>query len=359
MHRPGFVIALPTQGFEAKVESIMRLKNRLKFAAILSALTLSGSALGQNAPAIQVQAGTEPGPGPSAVVVADEDKANRLTVPVMINDLGPFQFVIDTGADRTVVSSEVANRLKLKTSDMATLHTMNGVDQVRTVSIPKLQVSTAIARNISAPALAERNLGADGLLGIDTLGEQRVVMDFRVPSVTVYDSARTPEPRDPPDMIVVRARARFGQLILVDADIDGRKIYVVVDTGAQNSVANSVLRRMVSRHSRNFRTVPIALVGVTGDSTPADYTALEHVRIGGFTINNAPVAFADAHPFKKFGLSDKPSMLLGMDILRKFDRVSVDFANRKIKFLLPQEANNSLSMKQQMPADPLRMAGLK
>ena len=29
------------------------------------------------------------------------DTADRLTVPVLVNGQGPFQFVIDTGADRT------------------------------------------------------------------------------------------------------------------------------------------------------------------------------------------------------------------------------------------------------------------
>jgi hypothetical protein len=47
------------------------------------------------------------------------------------------------------------------------------------------------------------------------------------------------------------------------------------------------------------------------------------------------VAFADAHPFKRFGLLDRPAMLLGMDTLRVFHRVSVDFAQRKVRFLLP------------------------
>ena len=33
------------------------------------------------------------------------------TVPVMINGQGPFDFVVDTGADRTVISEELAKQL--------------------------------------------------------------------------------------------------------------------------------------------------------------------------------------------------------------------------------------------------------
>ena len=48
----------------------------------------------------------------------------RPGVPVMINGQGPFDFVIDTGADRTVVSQELAKRLNLPESGTAVLHSL-------------------------------------------------------------------------------------------------------------------------------------------------------------------------------------------------------------------------------------------
>jgi hypothetical protein len=39
-------------------------------------------------------------------------------------------------------------------------------------------------------------------------------------------------------------------------------------------------------------------------------------------------------PFKMFGLSDEPSLLLGTDILENFRRVSLDFRARKVRFQL-------------------------
>jgi predicted aspartyl protease len=208
--------------------------------------------------------------------------------------------------------------------------------------IDKLQMSNALATNVLAPSLQARHIGGDGLLGIDSLRNQEIVIDFRTQTMTISPStpdARTP---DEPGTIVVTARSRFGQLILVDADINGRKINVVLDTGAENSVGNSVLRKLVAGR-RSRKITPIELVGVTGDKTIADYTQIDKLRIGGVSITNAPTAFADAHPFKQFGLTRKPAMLLGMDILRKFDRISIDFAKRKIRFLLPKQAQRVVS----------------
>jgi hypothetical protein len=67
----------------------------------------------------------------------------------------------------------------------------------------------------------------------------------------------------------------------------------------------------------------------------ADYSSIAHMRIGGVELKGMPVAFTDAELFHKLGLTDKPSLLLGMDVLRNFSRVSVDFANRSVRFLLP------------------------
>ena len=83
------------------------------------------------------------------------------------------------------------------------------------------------------------------------------------------------------------------------------------------------------------------MTDVTGASIPAELALVDAIRIGGFTITDVAVAFVDAHPFKKFGLLNKPAMLLGMDTLRVFRRVSVDFAQRKVHFLLPDGSSDS------------------
>jgi hypothetical protein len=46
------------------------------------------------------------------------------------------------------------------------------------------------------------------------------------------------------------------------------------------------------------------------------------------------MAFADLPPFKMFGLSDQPALLLGTDLLESFRRISLDFRARKVRFQL-------------------------
>lgn len=277
-------------------------------------------------------------PGPAAEIISTSDDAvNRMTVPVMINGAGPFNFVIDTGADRTVISRELATRLALPESGTATLHSMSGVTQVTTVKIAQLQVSTNVIRDIAAPALAARHLGADGLLGIDSLKDQRIILDFPAETMTIEPANRREVRNEPddPGTIVVTARSRFGQLVLVDADAAGTRVAVVVDTGAQNSIGNSALRSLLHKRAPSASVKPIEMISVVGLRTAADYMIVGKMRIGGVTMGNAAIAFADAHPFRRFGLARRPALLLGMEGLRAFRRVSIDFANRRVKFSLP------------------------
>ena len=263
-------------------------------------------------------------------------EAMRMVVPVGIGGSGPFAFVVDTGSDRTVVSRELAAELGLAPGRPARMHSMAGVGQVATVVVPRLTLGGGTRDPLDAPALDEANLGARGLLGVDSLKGRRVVMDFRNGTFAIADG-RTREPVDP-GTIVVNARSRYGALVLVDADVGGIPITVIVDSGAQSSVGNLALRRMLERRGRVRDFVPTALIDVTGTALPADAAIVNGIRIGGFKMNTVAIAFADAHPFARFELLGRPAMLLGMDTLLSFRRVSVDFAQRKVRFLLPNEA---------------------
>ncbi|HEX8625750.1 MAG TPA: retroviral-like aspartic protease family protein [Allosphingosinicella sp.] len=291
-------------------------------AALAGVAPLSGREPAQ--PAAADESGT--------VLGTEEDRWARMTVPVNIGKSGPYDFIVDTGAERTSIAEELARDLRLGLGNRARLHSMTEVSQIQTVLIPALEVGGRSVRDIHAPALQRRYIGAEGILGVDSLQSQRVSFDFVRQQMTVTNSHRREE-HWPADTIVVTARNRLGHLVMVDASVDGQKVWVILDTGAQTTVANNVLRRKLEQKGRLRTTVPITLQSVTGGQMAADQTRVKRIRLGGIDINDMPVAFADVHPFKKLGLSKRPALLLGMDALRLFDRVSVDFPNRRVRLL--------------------------
>lgn len=265
------------------------------------------------------------------------DNTARLTVPVSIGGRGPYAFIVDTGAERTAISRELARELALAPGRTAILHSMTEARRVETVLLPGLVVGQRRIADIHAPALSQSHLGAVGLLGVDSLQSQRVEFDFARQEMTISPSRRREE-RWSGDTIVITARSRLGRLILVDASVDGQRVQVVVDTGAQFTLGNSALRRRLERRSRLGPVRQIEMLSVTGGIFTADATVARQVQIGGIDIRDLPIAFSDVHVFRQLGLADRPAILLGMDALQLFDRVSVDFANRRVRVMMPESS---------------------
>jgi hypothetical protein len=262
---------------------------------------------------------------PAGVSVAAIGPGPRLTIPVTINGTGPYPFVLDTGSDRTVISSELASLLKLPPGPIVSLHDIIGADNRATVVIDKLAFDHREIAGVRAPSLAVAGLGAPGMLGLDALRNEHVVMDFQSATVTTGPSHEADDEADA-NAVIVRGRRRFGQLILVDAQSHGEAIFVILDSGAEGTVGNSALRALVAAESTRTKPVrPTQIMSATGRRAEVESASLSEIQLGSITIRNVPIDFADLRIFEYLKVGRRPAMMLGMDVLRHFQRVSVDF----------------------------------
>ncbi|PAX07561.1 aspartyl protease family protein [Sphingomonas lenta] len=267
--------------------------------------------------------------------LAFETEKTRMTVPVSVAGAGPYRFIIDTGAQRTMISRQLAAELNLPRGRRVGLTAMTGRAQVDTVLVPSLQVSSFGGERIEAPTLERAHMGAPGILGIDTLQDHAVAIDFDQGVMKVSPSKkRKGRARVSRDEVVVVAKSLFGQLVVTDATYGNKRIRVIVDTGTEVSMGNEALRRLISRSKAPEQD--IELVSVIGDKLVAGYTQIPRVKIGTVEFENLPVAFSAAAPFEVWGLKDKPALLLGMDALRMFRQVHIDFANRELRLTMPK-----------------------
>ncbi len=259
------------------------------------------------------------------------DRADRMTVPVRVLEKGPFNFLIDTGAQNTVLSTALASRLALVPTARARLIGIAGTEMVDTVEIEQLDLGRRSYYNLLAPLLEQRHIGADGILGLDSLQGQRVLIDFRTNAMTIGDAASLGGNKG--FDIVITARRRSGQLIMTEAKIDGIKVDVVIDTGAETSIGNLPLQRALSRRRGSETTI---LQSVTGQSVEAQIGFATSLVIDKVSLNNVLIAYTDSPAFAALELGKRPALLLGMRDLRSFDRVAIDFATRKILFDAPR-----------------------
>ena len=292
--------------------------------APLSLLTVLPIAAGQNATS---EASTVD------IIRTDKDGHDRLTVPVRIGKNGPYDFLIDTGAERTVLARGLADRLGLIPSGRATLIGVAGSLAVDLVDVAEVHLGSRTFYDLSAPLLEGQHIGADGIIGLDGLRNQRVLIDFKRNIIAVADARELGGNRG--FEIIVRARRRGDQLIMTNAVVDGIKTDVVIDTGAQSTIGNRALQRALSRRRAPERT---SLTSVTGQVIAADLLYARRVTIGNLDLTEMPMIFADAPPFERLGLHEKPALLLGMGQLKAFQRVAIDFETKKILFdLLPTD----------------------
>ncbi len=291
--------------------------------------------------ATSVMPQAQPAPPPAAqelteteIFNLESERFRRMTVPVSIGEEGPFNFMIDTGAQATVLSRQLADELMLLDRDSAVLIGMASRRNVETISIPDVRLGNRSFFIQTAPLVEGAHIGdADGILGLDSLQNQRVVIDFDKKLIAVADAEDLGGNRG--YEIIVTARRRLGQLIITEARLDGIKVAVIVDTGAQGSIGNPALLERL-RRARGIGE--LELTDINGENLTGPVKLARELTLGRASLNNFPILFADSPPFHGLGLADEPALILGMSELKLFRRVAIDFKTRKVLFDLPAGA---------------------
>lgn len=274
------------------------------------------------------------------IVSITPDLHDRMTVPVHIGvdggqtggkQAGPYRFMIDTGAERTILSRDLARQLGLASAGQALLVGVAGTQEVDLVEVEEINLGRRSFYGLTAPLLDGRWIGADGIIGLDSLQDQRVLLDFDRKVMAIGDARQLGG--NSGFEITVQARRRSGQLIMTNAMVDGVRTDIIIDTGSDTSIGNPPLQRALMRRHAQEQT---SLISVTGQTISADVGLARTLVLGGLTMSNTPLVFADAPPFKALKLDKRPAMLLGMDQLRLFRRVAIDFSSRSILFDMPR-----------------------
>jgi hypothetical protein len=259
------------------------------------------------------------------------DIYSRMTVPVRINDGGPYGFVVDTGANQSIISKELADKLALPAGPPAPLNGVAGIQLAPTTQV-KLEVGKRLMDNQTLSILPQAGVGAVGMLGLDAVGEQALTLDFAGRELRI--ETRQSNWRDPA-AIRSPAQRKDGQLTLVDAYLAGIRLTAFIDSGAENTIGNMALREMAVSRNPHVAWSMVPIISSTGQTIMAEIADLPALKVGGIRLPNWPVAFADLHTFTMWDMIKKPAILIGVDILSRFQYVCLDFARDEVRFRLP------------------------
>ncbi|MGH8319444.1 MAG: retroviral-like aspartic protease family protein [Steroidobacteraceae bacterium] len=263
----------------------------------------------------------------------------RLTTAVRIDGQGPFRFMVDTGAEKTVIADDLVERLALPQGREVLVEGIVRGKRARLAEIRELSMGSLVCRGLQVATLPRAMLHVDGYLGLDVLDGRRVIFDFVTGTITISkprgffaalwaDWTRTDEVRVP-------TLGNSGRLRAADCLIDRVHAAAFLDTGAEVSIINHKLYAALERRNgAQTEQVTEILTGVTGGSVVGTTTVLDMIVLGQLVLTFTPAVVADLPVFKLFGLNQKPALLIGMDCLRRCARVSIDYGRKELRFEL-------------------------
>jgi predicted aspartyl protease len=279
-----------------------------------------------------------PDPPPDPLVEKTKTSVDRrLTVQVLINDAGPYPFLVDTGANASVISKELAVSLDLPRREPVNFHSIAGSELVETVGVDRISVGRRTRRSMRMSVLPSRYIRSAGVLGLDWLGTQALVLDFarrqmRLGSVVNRSDSLS---------VTVPVVAQHSGLHLIDASVVGASVLAFLDTGSTTTVGNMALMNQTLRRRTASRDwADIQLLSLTGQVLQGRLAALKSLELGNLKLGNVPVVFGPVHTFEYWGLVDKPAILIGVDVLDVFESVALDYTRGQVHFRLPSSSSN-------------------
>jgi predicted aspartyl protease len=305
-------------------------------ASSLALVPFVARALSFTSPILDPIGGSEPKEDQDDSIEAASGEAILLTVGVELNGKGPFAFVVDTGADRTVIADDLVDANGMALGARVLVAGIIRSTPTDTALVSRMRFGSAERRDLWVPTLPRQMLKADGFLGLDVLGDRKITFDFKRHLLTIgaprpYFSIAWIGEREER----VRARGDSGHLRSIDCFVDGVRATAFIDSGAEVSACNSSLfAALRSRNATQGTSGTVALSGVTGGTVEGTLTLVDKIQLQELSWTNCALVVADFDIFKIWGLSHSPALLIGMNLLRSFAKVAIDYRRKEISFEL-------------------------
>ncbi|MBB6252468.1 retroviral-like aspartic protease family protein [Nitrospirillum iridis] len=281
---------------------------------------------------------------------------NQPLVSAVVNGK-PVHFLLDTGADSSIISRPAAARLGLYAKDTGgQLIGLNGSSRLLQSTMNTIEMGTYHGKDVRVFVGGHNEFGAGedvvGVLGMDFLERHDLEFDFAHNLLNLYkpegcDDVELAYWADSYSMVELDRVWRTRAAIRLVITVDGQPLHALVDSGATVSLLDAKAMRHLGRDTANVGVGPEADVkpggairGIGGLYLPTLISTFGTVSIGDETIKNAKMRYL-AHPDDKGQLVTDArlddafgggvDMVLGADFLRSH-RVYVAFSQRKIYF---------------------------
>jgi len=285
----------------------------------------------------------KPVPLESVAVIGEEpryvaptrlDKIGRIWAPVTVNGQGPYRLVLATGASNTALTPHLAEALGVPADPANTimLRGSTGSVAVPVVPVATLEIGDFLMEPGRLAVIPDALGGADGVLGMDALSNKRIQIDFRHDRVTIM---RSKNQRAASGFTIIPVSMLHG-LLVVDAVMGGVPVKAIIDTGGQVTLGNMALRvALAERRGDGPQEGKLDQVfGSTLDMQVGTRLETPALALGTLLVRSPAMTFADFEIFKYWNLTEKPTMLIGMDVLGLLDVLIIDYRRQELQVKL-------------------------
>ncbi|MHA6287269.1 aspartyl protease family protein [Maricaulis sp. CAU 1757] len=254
----------------------------------------------------------------------DYDRDGRPLVAVELTGGEAYDFVLDTAAQHTVLGEGLVTDLALSPDpdSRARMQGASGVIEVPMYRLQRLAVGEKVIEDglyLSVPPTAHADGPPhDGILGQDVFAHGRLAFDFEAGTVDLD------APDGDAEALSLEARRMLGGFFLVDVTVDGVATSALVDTGASESFANDALRDALEPFDTPL-TAATERRGISQHPMTLWQGHAAVVDLGGVSVPATAIDFTASPVFATFSLSDRPALVLGMDVLRQLGGLVIDY----------------------------------
>jgi predicted aspartyl protease len=253
-----------------------------------------------------------------------------ILIPVDVNNRGPFEFILDTGAGTSLLSSDLAKELDIKIIGSKEGQSAGGKVSVSLAKVNSLAVGGTRLEDVDVGIVDLRHIGKtvgakiDGDLGYNFLRQFRITINYDDSEIQlaapnhVEDSGKSPKAEVP-----IRLAHPAKPLIMVDVRANGRGPFqFAIDTGTSTSAITPELAKELGVASS-----PVS--PVTAGSGYIEVTAgvLTSFQLGGARIDNMAVIVADFFEMLSQAVGAKLDGIVGYNFLRGY-KVMIDYPGK-------------------------------
>ena len=250
-----------------------------------------------------------------------------ILLPVHVNDQGPFDFILDTGAGTSLLTPELAKQLNVKIVGSKEGQSAGGSVAVSLAKADSLAVGDAriddVDLGIVDLAHVGKTIGAkiDGDLGYNFLKYFRITIDYGDCEIRFDDPKRVETfGRSAKAELPIRLASPAKPLLLIDVHLNGRGPFqFAIDTGTSTTAITPQLAKELGIVSS-----PIGAGTTAGAQVGVRAGNIESFQLGGAKIDNMAVVVADFFEMLSAAIGAKLDGIVGYNFLRNY-KVAIDY----------------------------------